>query len=123
MAKQILYDLDARKKIANGVHQLARAVKQTLGPSGRLALMNKSFGGPAAVNDGVTVAKEIELADPFENMGAKLVQEVASKTNDEAGDGTSTATVIAEAVIDEGLKMLATGIGPQDLKRDRKSVV
>ncbi|GIK53372.1 MAG: chaperonin GroEL [Planctomycetaceae bacterium] len=117
MAKQILYDLDARKKIANGVHQLARAVKQTLGPSGRLALMNKSFGGPAAVNDGVTVAKEIELADPFENMGAKLVQEVASKTNDEAGDGTSTATVIAEAVIDEGLKMLATGIGPQDLKR------
>ncbi len=117
MAKQILYDLEARAKIAKGVHQLARAVKQTLGPAGRLALMGKSFGGPQAVNDGVTVAKEIELPDPFENMGAKLVQEVASKTNDEAGDGTSTATVIAEAVLDEGLKMLATGIGPQDLKR------
>ena len=118
MSKQILYSLEARAKIAHGVHQLARAVKATLGPAGRLVLMGKSFGGPQAVNDGVTVAKEVELADPFENMGAKLVQEVASKTNDEAGDGTSTATIIAEAVLDEGLKMLATGIGPMDLKRD-----
>ena len=117
MSKQILYSLEARAKIAHGVHQLARAVKATLGPAGRLVLMGKSFGGPQAVNDGVTVAKEVELADPFENMGAKLVQEVASKTNDEAGDGTSTATIIAEAVLDEGLKMLATGIGPMDLKR------
>ncbi|MCC6574877.1 MAG: chaperonin GroEL [Planctomycetes bacterium] len=117
MAKQILYDLEARKKIAEGVHQLARAVKVTLGPAGRLAILNKSFGAPQAVNDGVTVAKEIELPDPFQNMGAKLVQEVASKTNDEAGDGTSTATVIAEAILDEGMKMLAAGVAPMDLKR------
>ncbi len=115
--KQILYDLDARKKLAEGVAKLARAVSATMGPAGRNVIMQKSFGAPAVVNDGVTVAKDIELQDPFENMGAKLVMEVASKTNDEAGDGTTTATVIANAIIQEGLKLSGRGHAPQDIKR------
>ena len=117
MAKQILYDLEARRKLADGVHQMARTVMATLGPAGRNVIMEKSFGGPAIVNDGVTVAKEVELEDPFENMGARLILEVATKTNDQAGDGTTTATVIADAIIAEGLKEVARGHATQDLKR------
>ena len=117
MSKQILYDLEARKKMADGVHKLARAVSATMGPAGRNVILQKSFGSPLVVNDGVTVAKDIELQDPFENMGAKLVIEVASKTNDEAGDGTTTATVIANAIVQEGLKLAGGGHIPQDIKR------
>jgi chaperonin GroEL len=117
MSKQILYDLDARKKLADGVHKLARAVSATMGPAGRNVILQKSFGSPVVVNDGVTVAKDVELQDPFENMGAKLVMEVASKTNDEAGDGTTTATVIANAIVQEGLKLSGRGHAPQDIKR------
>ncbi|HMS16569.1 MAG TPA: chaperonin GroEL [Planctomycetota bacterium] len=117
MAKQILYSEDARAKILEGLTKLSRAVKVTLGPGGRNVLFQKSFGGPTVTKDGVTVSKEIELADPFENMGAKLVNEVAKKTNDHAGDGTTTATVLAEAVFRAGLKHLAAGCNPVALKR------
>lgn len=117
MAKQLLYDDDARRKILAGVQKLARTVKVTLGPSGRNVIIKKSFGGPVITKDGVSVAKEVELEDPFENMGAKLVNEVASKTNDVAGDGTTTATVLAEALFTQGLKFLAAGVNPMDLKR------
>ena len=117
MSKQILFDTEASHKLADGARKLARAVGATMGPSGRNVIMQKSFGAPSVSRDGVTVAKDIELEDPFENMGAKLVMEVASKTNDEAGDGTTTATVIANAIVDEGLKMVARGHNPQDLKR------
>ncbi len=117
MAKQLLFDDDARRKILTGVQKLARTVKVTLGPSGRNVILKRSFGGPHVTKDGVTVAKEIELEDAFENMGAKLVNEVASKTNDVAGDGTTTATVLAEALFTEGLKFVAAGVNPMDLKR------
>ncbi|MCF6228483.1 MAG: chaperonin GroEL, partial [Planctomycetes bacterium] len=117
MSKQILFDVEASRKLADGVSKLARAVSATMGPAGRHVIMQKSFGSPLVVNDGVTVAKDIELEDPFENMGAKLVIEVASKTNDEAGDGTTTATVIANAIIENGLKLVSRGIAPTDLKR------
>ena len=117
MSKQILFDTEASRKLADGVRKLARAVSATMGPAGRNVILQKSFGAPLVVNDGVTVAKDIELEDPFENMGAKLVMEVASKTNDEAGDGTTTATVIANAIVDEGLKMVGRGHNAQDLKR------
>jgi chaperonin GroEL len=117
MAKQILYAEDARAKILAGITTLARAVKVTLGPGGRNVLFDKSFGGPTVTKDGVTVSKEIEIEDPFENMGAKLVNEVAKKTNDKAGDGTTTATVLAEAVFRQGIKYLAAGCSPQALKR------
>lgn len=117
MSKQIIYDIDARKKLADGVRTMAKAVAATMGPSGRHVIMEKNFGSPLVVNDGVTVAKEIELKDPFENMGAKLVQEVADKTNDAAGDGTTTATVIADAILQEGLKVATRGMAPQDIKR------
>jgi chaperonin GroEL len=117
MAKQLLFDDDARRKILAGVQKLARTVKVTLGPSGRNVIIKKSFGGPVITKDGVTVSKEIELEDPFENMGAKLVNEVASKTNDVAGDGTTTATILAEAIFTQGLKFLAAGVNPMDLKR------
>ncbi|MCC6463958.1 MAG: chaperonin GroEL [Planctomycetes bacterium] len=117
MSKQILYDFEARRKLADGVQKLARAVSATMGPAGRNVLLQKSFGAPLVVNDGVTVAKDVELEDPFENMGAKLAIEVASKTNDEAGDGTTTATVIANGIIQEGLKMAGHGHTPQDIKR------
>ena len=110
MAKQILFDEAARKKIRDGIEKLAHAVRVTLGPAGRNVVLQKSFGSPQITKDGVSVAKEIELPDPFESMGAKLVREVASKTNDVAGDGTTTATVLASAIFNEGLKFLATGV-------------
>jgi chaperonin GroEL len=116
-AKQILFDEAARKKILKGVELLSRAVKVTLGPKGRNVLIDKKFGSPTVTKDGVTVAKEIELKDPFENMGAQMVREVASKTSDNAGDGTTTATVLAEAIYREGLKSVAAGANPIYIKR------
>ena len=117
MAKQYLFDTDARQRIAAGVTKLADAVRVTLGPAGRNVICQKSFGGPTVTRDGVTVAKEVELEDPFENMGAKLVTEAASKTNDVAGDGTTSATVLTEAILREGLKAVAAGAQPIALKR------
>jgi chaperonin GroEL len=117
MAKQLEYGVDARAAIQKGVKQLARAVKVTLGPKGRTVILDKKFGSPMITKDGVTVAKEIELKDPFENMGAQMVREVASKTSDMAGDGTTTATVLAEAIFDEGLKMVTAGANPMAIKR------
>ncbi len=116
MAKQIMFDESARRKIVAGVEKLAKAVKVTLGPAGKNVIIEKSFGGPQVVNDGVTVAKEVELEDPFENMGAKLVREVASKTNDVAGDGTTSATVLAEAIVKHGQRFLTAGVNPMDLR-------
>jgi len=117
MAKQIFFDIEARNKMKKGVDILANAVKVTLGPKGRNVVLEKKFGAPAVTKDGVTVAKEIELEDPIENMGAQMVKEVASKTADIAGDGTTTATVLAQSIISEGLKMVAAGANPMDLKR------
>ena len=117
MAKNITFDVEARDGLKRGVDALANAVKVTLGPRGRNVIISKSFGGPAVTKDGVTVAKEIELVDPLENMGAQMVKEVASKTNDIAGDGTTTATVLAQAIVKEGLKNVAAGANPMDLKR------
>src|SRR6202012_2262710 len=117
MAKQLFFDIDARNKMKKGVDTLANAVKVTLGPKGRNVVLEKKFGAPAITKDGVTVAKEIELEDPIENMGAQMVKEVASKTADIAGDGTTTATVLAQSIIGEGLKMVAAGANPMDLKR------
>ncbi|MBA6346935.1 MULTISPECIES: chaperonin GroEL [unclassified Colwellia] len=116
-AKDVLFGNDARAKMLRGVNVLADAVKVTLGPKGRNVVLDKSFGGPIITKDGVTVAKEIELEDKFENMGAQMVKEVASKANDEAGDGTTTATVLAQAIVNEGLKSIAAGMNPMDLKR------
>jgi chaperonin GroEL len=116
-AKQLLFNEEARRKLQAGAAKLARTVKSTLGPGGHSVLYKKSFGGPQVTNDGVTVSKEIELPDPFENMGAKLVNEVCSKTNDVAGDGTTTACVLAEAILDEGMKVVAAGVNPIELKR------
>ena len=117
MAKDIKFDIQARNGIKRGVDALANAVKVTLGPKGRNVIIGKSFGAPTVTKDGVTVAKEIELEDPLENMGAQMVKEVASKTNDLAGDGTTTATVLAQAIVKEGLKNVAAGANPMDLKR------
>jgi chaperonin GroEL len=117
MAKQISYDAEAREHIRTGVKKLARAVKVTLGPRGRNVIIEKSFGSPTVTKDGVTVSKEVELEDPYENMGAQLVKEVASRTNDGAGDGTTTATVLAEAIFEEGLKNVTAGANPVALKR------
>jgi len=117
MAKDIKFDIDARDGLKRGVDALANAVKVTLGPKGRNVIVSKSFGAPAVTKDGVTVAKEIELEDALENMGAQMVKEVASKTNDLAGDGTTTATVLAQAIVKEGLKNVAAGANPMDLKR------
>jgi chaperonin GroEL len=117
MAKQIIYSEDARKKLMSGVDKLAQAVSTTLGPKGRNVALDKSWGSPQVVHDGVTVAKEIELEDKFENMGAQLVKEAASKTNDSAGDGTTTATVLAQALVDEGMKNVSAGANPMILKR------
>jgi chaperonin GroEL len=117
MPKQLIYSEDARKKLMNGVEKLAEAVMITLGPKGRNVVIDKKFGTPSSTKDGVTVAKEIELEDPFENMGAQLVNEVASKTSDIAGDGTTTATVLAQAIFKEGMKNVAAGANPMDLKR------
>ena len=117
MAKEVKFGIDARTKMAQGVDTLADAVKVTLGPKGRNVIIEKSFGAPRITKDGVTVAKEIELSDKFENMGAQMVREVASKQNDLAGDGTTTATVLAQAIVREGLKSVAAGVNPMDLKR------
>jgi chaperonin GroEL len=116
-AKDVKFDTDARNRMMKGVDILANAVKVTLGPKGRNVVLDKSFGAPRITKDGVTVAKEIELSDKFENMGAQMVREVASKTNDEAGDGTTTATVLAQAIVREGMKSVAAGMNPMDLKR------
>src|SRR2546422_1765044 len=116
-AKQLLFDEDARRRLKDGVDALADAVRVTLGPRGRNVILEKKFGPPAIVDDGVSVAKEIELKDPFENLGAQLAREVASKTNDVAGDGTTTATVLAQALVREGMRVVAAGTNPMSLKR------
>src|SRR5690554_1395786 len=116
-AKQIIFDAQAQQKILAGINKLADAVKVTLGPKGRNVLLEKSFGAPRVTKDGVSVAKEIELADKFENMGAQMVREVASKTNDIAGDGTTTATVLAQAIYREGSRLVAAGHNPMEIKR------
>src|SRR6266542_3143817 len=116
-AKMIAFDEDARRSLERGAAAVARAVKVTLGPRGRNVVIDKKWGSPTITKDGVTVAKELELTDPYENMGAQLVKEVASKTNDVAGDGTTTATVLAQAILSEGLKNVAAGANPLVLKR------
>ena len=122
-AKQLLYNQEARRKVLTGVEKLASAVKVTLGPKGRNVVLDKKFGSPTITKDGVTVAKEIELEDPFENMGAQLVKEVAEKTSDVAGDGTTTATILAEAIYREGLKNVTAGANPMALKRGIEKAV
>ncbi|MDA8425895.1 MAG: chaperonin GroEL, partial [Treponema sp.] len=117
MAKQLLFSEDARRKLLVGVETISRAVKVTLGPKGRNVLLDKKFGAPTVTKDGVSVAKEVELEDPYENMGAQLLKEVATKTNDVAGDGTTTATVLAYSIVKEGLKSVAAGLDPMGLKR------
>ncbi|HET9395603.1 MAG TPA: TCP-1/cpn60 chaperonin family protein, partial [Nitrospiraceae bacterium] len=116
-AKEVRFSDDSRQRMFRGVNVLANAVKATLGPKGRNAVLEKSFGAPTVTKDGVSVAKEIELKDKFENMGAQMVKEVASNTSDEAGDGTTTATVLAQAIIREGLKAVSSGRNPMDIKR------
>src|SRR3982075_4770882 len=123
MAKQLVYDADARSALKRGVDKVADAVRITIGPKGRNVVLDKKFGSPTITNDGVTIAKEIELEDPFETMGAQLVKEVASKTNDIAGDGTTTATVLAAAIINEGLKNVAAGANPMQLKHGIEQAV
>ena len=117
MAKMIAFDQEAQEAMRRGVAKLARAVKTTLGPRGRNVIIEKSFGSPTVTKDGVSVAKEIELSDKFEDMGARMVREVASKTSDVAGDGTTTATIMAEAIFNEGLKSVVAGVSPLDMKR------
>ena len=117
MAKMIAFDQEARDALRRGVSKLAQAVKVTLGPRGRNVILQKSFGSPTVTKDGVTVAKEIDLEDVYENMGARMVREVASKTSDVAGDGTTTATVLAEAIFNEGLRAVVAGVNPIHLKR------
>ena len=120
MAKEIKYNADARNAIVAGIDKLADTVKITLGPKGRNVVLDKEFGAPLVTNDGVTIAKDIELEDAFENMGAQLVKEVATKTNDVAGDGTTTATVLAQAMINAGMKNLAAGANPIILRKGMK---
>src|SRR6201999_17658 len=122
-AKQLQFDESARQSLLRGVEKLAKAVKATLGPSGRNVILDKKFGSPTITKDGVTVAKEIELEDPYENMGAQLVREVASKTSDIAGDGTTTATILAQTIFREGVKSVAAGANPMALKRGIESAV
>ena len=117
MAKQLKYGEEARKALENGVNQLADTVKITLGPKGRNVILEKKYGAPLVINDGVTIAKEIELKDPFENMGAQIVKEASTKTNDIVGDGTTTATVLAQAIIREGNKNVAAGANPIILRK------
>ena len=116
-AKEVQFGTEVRQKMVNGVNVLANAVRVTLGPKGRNVVLDRSFGGPHITKDGVSVAKEIELKDKFENMGAQMVKEVASKTNDVAGDGTTTATVLAQSIVAEGMKYVTAGMNPTDLKR------
>src|SRR5690242_11853746 len=116
-AKDVKFSTEARERMLRGVDTLANAVRVTLGPKGRNVVLEKSFGAPRITKDGVTVAKEIELEDKFENMGAQMVREVASKTSDRVGDGTTTATVLAQAIVKEGAKAVAAGVNPMDLKR------
>src|SRR5690625_578834 len=123
MAKDIIFNTEAREGIRRGVDALANAVKVTLGPRGRNVIINKSFGAPEVTKDGVSVAKEIELKDNLENMGAQMVKEVASKTNDLAGDGTTTATVLAQAIVIVGLKIIAAGVNPLAIKKRIDSAV
>src|SRR5512143_1778353 len=122
-AKEVKFAVDARDRMLRGVDILANAVKVTLGPKGRNVVLDKSFGAPRITKDGVTVAKEIELSDKFENMGAQMVREVASKTNDVAGDGTTTATVLAQAIVKEGAKNVAAGANPMGIKRGIEKAV
>src|SRR5213593_1640606 len=122
-AKQIAFDQEAREAMRRGIAKLARAVKVTLGPKGRNVILQKSFGSPTVTKDGVTVAKEIELEDKYENMGARMVREVASKTSDIAGDGTTTATVLAEAIFNEGLRAVVSGANPMLMKRGMERAV
>src|SRR6266567_2528781 len=122
-AKQIAFDQEARDAMRRGIAKLARAVKVTLGPKGRNVILQKSFGSPTVTKDGVTVAKEIELEDKYENMGARMVREVASKTSDVAGDGTTTATVLAEAIFNEGLRAVVSGANPMLMKRGIEKAV
>src|SRR3977135_4482914 len=122
-AKDVKFGSDAREKLLRGVDILNDAVRITLGPTGRNVVLDKSYGAPRSTKDGVTVAKEIELADKFENMGAQMVREVAQKTNDAAGDGTTTATVLAQAIVREGTKSVAAGMNPMDLKRGIQKAV
>src|SRR5690554_2861083 len=117
MAKDIEFREDARKALEKGVNQLADTVKVTMGPKGRNVVLDKKFGAPLITNDGVTIAREIELEDPFENLGAQLVKEVATKTQDVAGDGTTTATLLAQAIIREGIKNVTAGANPMEIKR------
>ena len=123
MAKQLVFNEDARKKMLSGVEQISKAVKVTLGPKGRLVMLDKKFGAPTITKDGVSVAKEVELEDPFENMGAQLLKEVAAKTNDVAGDGTTTATLLAQALVREGMKNVAAGANPMVVKKGMKAAV
>src|SRR6186713_2565769 len=123
MAKQIAFDQEAREAMRRGVSKLARAVKVTLGPKGRNVIIQKSFGSPTVTKDGVTVAREIELEDKYENMGARMVREVAAKTSDVAGDGTTTATVLAEAIYNEGLRAVVSGCNPMLMKRGIEKAV
>ena len=123
MAKQIIFNEEARHALERGVNKLAEAVRVTLGPKGRNVVLDKKFGSPLITNDGVTIARDIELEDAFENMGAQLVKEVATKTNDVAGDGTTTATVLAQAIIREGLKNVAAGANPMEIKRGIEKAV
>src|ERR671915_1587042 len=117
MPKQLVFNEDARHSLTRGIESVAKSVKTTLGPKGRNVALGKKFGGPTVTHDGVTVAKEIELPDPFENMGAQLLKEAASKTNDVAGDGTTTATVLTQAIVSEGLKNIQAGANPMQLKQ------
>src|SRR5205809_3962036 len=123
MAKMLEFDEEARRALERGVNRLADAVKVTLGPRGRNVVIDKKWGAPTITNDGVTIAREIELDDPYENMGAQLAKEVATKTNDVAGDGTTTATVLAQAMVREGLRNVAAGAAPMSLKKGIESAV
>ncbi len=123
MAKEIIYGEEARKALMNGINQLADTVKITLGPKGSNVVLDKKYGTPLVTNDGVTIAKEVELDDPFENMGAQLVKEVSIKTNDVAGDGTTTATLLAQALIREGMKNVTAGANPMILKKGIQNAV
>ena len=123
MSKLVEFDEGARRALERGVNALADAVKVTLGPKGRNVVLDKKWGAPTITNDGVTIAKEVELEDPFENLGAQLVKEVATKTNDVAGDGTTTATVLAQAFVKEGLKVVAAGAAPMDVKKGIEAAV